>query len=980
MLNLTKLYTTPSPKLEKWEKRIKSSNPEIHFLLLLLPLMEYVFLHLKAARETHPKLNAWINDELLIALTLQLFISRANIMIIRICVLEMHVASKAQLLAGETPQQRFEFFLKILQDPENALDLINKYPVLQKQLNIFIQQILTIFSEFFARLAQDHEELMTIFFANDSNYILTAIQPSGDRHRQGHAVMILEFSKEDKKTHLLYKPKSLAMDIAFQNFIGWYNQKTETLKLLPFKNINKKEYGWCEFVPHIACQNKTDVKEFYYRAGIWMMLTYLFRGSDIHSENMLAHGAYPVVVDFECLFTPFFLKKVDKNPSLPRFSVLGTLFLPRKEVINKEHKGYDISALGGEEGGESFYPAIKWLEAGKDTMHAERLRRPIQALLNKPALANEKIDFLEYEEDFLQGFTETYQLILRNKIELLSENSPLKQFQKTAARVVLRGTSEYSVLLLESWHPKFLYRFKDRRKYFLQLKKNIAHLPYYKYVIAAELNDLEQDTIPFFSALSSSKKIVDSNGKAVKLPVIKSGYAAVYEHIQQVINEEDLLVQKTVAKNSFIAAKLNQELGKIIAKPLPLQETATPSFEILQKRALNIARRELNKIAKLKVISGKNIYWPCIDLGPNKIWQATTTDLNLYNGIGGIGLTFAYAAEIFHDKEYLQIAQLCLSTLRDSIRKEHIKDWQKAKVGGFEGIGSILYVLSGFYRLWHDETLKNDMKRVLKVLPLALKNDKTLDIIAGAAGTLAVLNAMQGIFSKAKLLPAMRLCANHLLKQYPKPNECPLATEIVPGIKPLLGFSHGVTGMAWALHHYYLLEPRVDIKQWIETSLAYERAEFNPAEGNWPDFRENEKTGKQNPPMTAWCHGAPGIGLARLDIAKQQQDAAIIDEVKIALATTEKKGFSNYQCLCHGSLGNLELFLSTSQVWQDPELTQRYYKIAVTLLNFLEENNFPYDQIGNPTAPGLMTGAAGVAYQMLRIAFPEKIPAILLLK
>ena len=52
-------------------------------------------------------------------------------------------------------------------------------------------------------------------------------------------------------------------------------------------------------------------------------------------------------------------------------------------------------------------------------------------------------------------------------------------------------------------------------------------------------------------------------------------------------------------------------------------------------------------------------------------------------------------------------------------------------------------------------------------------------------------------------------------------------------------------------------------------AIAYERSLFSPETGNWPDLRElktSRQTGDDDQQrfMMAWCHGAPGIGLARL--------------------------------------------------------------------------------------------------------------------
>ncbi len=65
--------------------------------------------------------------------------------------------------------------------------------------------------------------------------------------------------------------------------------------------------------------------------------------------------------------------------------------------------------------------------------------------------------------------------------------------------------------------------------------------------------------------------------------------------------------------------------------------------------------------------------------------------------------------------------------------------------------------------------------------------------------------------------------------------------------------------------------------------------------------------------MTAWCHGAPGIGLARLDCLPHLGDAATRAEIQTALATTLAEGFGMNHSLCDGDLGNLELLLH----WHD---------------------------------------------------------------
>src|SRR6185436_6868740 len=86
------------------------------------------------------------------------------------------------------------------------------------------------------------------------------------------------------------------------------------------------------------------------------------------------------------------------------------------------------------------------------------------------------------------------------------------------------------------------------------------------------------------------------------------------------------------------------------------------------------------------------------------------------------------------------------------------------------------------------------------------------------------------------------------------------------GSAGLAGFAHGASGITWALAHLETAtgEP---MDREIEGGLAYERSLYLNADGNWRDLRrwrvDAWKPGTPPPTSMAWCHGAPGIGLAR---------------------------------------------------------------------------------------------------------------------
>src|ERR671915_222589 len=86
--------------------------------------------------------------------------------------------------------------------------------------------------------------------------------------------------------------------------------------------------------------------------------------------------------------------------------------------------------------------------------------------------------------------------------------------------------------------------------------------------------------------------------------------------------------------------------------------------------------------------------------------------------------------------------------------------------------------------------------------------------------------------------------------------------------RPLTGFSHGTAGIAWALLELAALTGEEHFRKAALDAIAYERDLFSPEAGNWPHLGDDN-----NPFWVTWCHGAPGIGLARLCSLRHLDDA-----------------------------------------------------------------------------------------------------------
>jgi lantibiotic modifying enzyme len=202
---------------------------------------------------------------------------------------------------------------------------------------------------------------------------------------------------------------------------------------------------------------------------------------------------------------------------------------------------------------------------------------------------------------------------------------------------------------------------------------------------------------------------------------------------------------------------------------------------------------------------------------------------------------------------------------------------------------------------------------------------------------------------------------------------------------PLAGFAHGAAGAAWALLNLSAVTGQERFRSTALGAIAYERRLFSPEAGNWADLRPaSAAAGATTEPepsfMTAWCHGAPGIGLARLHSLRHLDDDEIRREIGIALDTTVASGLGGSHCLCHGDLGNLELLLQAGRGDWGAEWKTVVDDAAASVLDDIERHGYRCGSPSGVETPGLMTGLAGIGYGLLRVAQPESVPSVLVLE
>src|SRR5205807_2438865 len=158
----------------------------------------------------------------------------------------------------------------------------------------------------------------------------------------------------------------------------------------------------------------------------------------------------------------------------------------------------------------------------------------------------------------------------------------------------------------------------------------------------------------------------------------------------------------------------------------------------------------------------------------------------------------------------------------------------------------------------------------------------------------------------------------------------------------LTGLAHGNSGVSAALIELYAVTGDERFSYAAKQGTAYEASLFSPAERNWLDLRHPELTsfligrdtnGAGVPKESSgvpryrphfqrtWCHGAPGIGLARLRAFELLRVEPYRREAVIAVASTlEEMQLRPLQAdfsLCHGTGGLVETLLRAYEVLGD---------------------------------------------------------------
>lgn len=226
---------------------------------------------------------------------------------------EMYICREQGLLVGNNSNEEYVYYnTHFLGDKKYINELFEIYPCLERMIFESIFYLVNNYKELLIRLKKDHDYLVEQLCDRKKFKKVVKMQSDiSDSHKRGKTVSVLTLDNDVK---VVYKPRSLKGEKAYQDFQTYISQGSK-LKARTFKVIDCGNYGWEEFVESKPCSDMQQLRNYYYRFGELILQNYILNANDLHEENVIAYGEYPIVIDAESIIIipAIFVQKIVNN-------------------------------------------------------------------------------------------------------------------------------------------------------------------------------------------------------------------------------------------------------------------------------------------------------------------------------------------------------------------------------------------------------------------------------------------------------------------------------------------------------------------------------------------------------------------------------------------------------------------------------------------------------------------------------------------
>jgi class II lanthipeptide synthase len=855
--------------------------------------------------------------------------------------------------------------------------LFEQKPVLLRLIAVSTRQWIDATREFVERLGADLPAIRRELVEAPAAAKIVQIQCGvSDPHNAGRAVMIVRFADGARA---VYKPKDLRLDVAWRILVERLNGAGAPVALKTARALSRTGYGWTEFIEHAGCADARDCDTFFRRAGAWLALLHCFVATDIHQENMIAVGDHPVPIDLETMLQPSAEEHKIGEPDAAAFdaamdivgnSVMTVGLLPAygRSVDN------NVFAMGGMTADWGARIIIAWKDVNTDAMRPAKVEEAGARTPNLPHVNGRYAKLSDHIESFIAGFADYADFLMR-QVRDADAQALLQDFAALTVRKVVRPTRFYYMLLRRlkdhrqmadgavwSAQADFMARLADWDK---------PADPLWP-LQRAERNALVSLNVPYFVTATDGTAVSDLTGisaQTAATPGLDRARARL-----QTLDPNEIAWQIDVIREN-----LSQQSGA----PSKHKRSAIVDTGLTAPIDAGLFKAEADKIAaelaEHAVRRERSAAWIGLDwLGDSEVFQLVCLGPDLYNGASGIALFLAAHAVVRGHAASAELALAGLAHIRRHLNSRSAARFARSLgIGAATGLGSIVYGLCVIGKCLGNAALLRDAERAGRLFTDELiAADKQLDVMGGAAGAiLALLRLHRDTQSDDALVRAIR-CGEHLLAQH-RVGDARHRSWIGQGFgsSPLNGMSHGAAGFAYALACLAAASGREQFADAAAECVAFENQSYDAARHNWPDLR---LPGQPVWPCQ-WCHGSPGIGLARLATARRISDnaalggklGAVVADIDNAVASVKRAWPGQLDTLCCGTLGGIEFLCEAAGRTADRtgageigELAAQ--RLAAVIASAASTGDYRWNSGKRQFNLGLFRGLAGVGYTVLR--------------
>jgi lantibiotic modifying enzyme len=322
--------------------------------------------------------------------------------------------------------------------------------------------------ELLVRFKADRRALSRKFFQNQPIKNITNLRVGlSDPHNGGRTVALFEF----KDLSIIYKPRTGNGEEEWYDFVRWFNRGSFKLKLSAARVLTRKGYCWMERIRAEKPQTGA-LPRLYRRVGATIAAAYLLRAADLHRDNIIVAGEYPVLVDAETLWHV----RTRNQSASERLFETGFLS-PSQERRSLRYRS-------------SVLPALL-------------------------AAAGTRFTRKEIENAIVRGFTGAWQSIFSRR------SSVRLQFRTLKRRYIYRSTAKYDRIRRASIQPAALRSTAKRDQLIARLCRD-SSVP--TKIVDREIEALKRFDIPYFAHTPATLALDDNASASPPKELIEAGF------------------------------------------------------------------------------------------------------------------------------------------------------------------------------------------------------------------------------------------------------------------------------------------------------------------------------------------------------------------------------------------------------------------------------------------------------------------------